>query len=173
MSLIALVLKWTGLPTWAMELLAIVLVGAGVWGGVLWWEHKEIQKGVRVQQLADDKALRALQVQANAEAAKLATRAQQAETAYAKERDDNQSYQLLHPLIGASELCHNAYGGSSHLPTAPTVIPGNAGAGPSPQPLPQVPRSDPGISQDRLRLLQALGSRADRVSAQLREFQAR
>lgn len=166
MSVIALLVKWTGLPAWVMELLVIGLVVSGV----LWWEHREINKGVHEQQQADQLALEQLQAKADAQSATLLKRAQAAESAYAQEHLANLTPP---PITGPLLVCDDSHSGLSHLPEASTAHSGDA-ATPALTPMGSpVHPGDPPVAADRLRLLAAFGALLDDQSAVIREYQSR
>jgi hypothetical protein len=103
----------------------------------------------------------------------LQQRAEAAEEAYAKERADSLSYQAVHPITTAHQLCHDTHGGRPDLPKVSPSHPGNetitttSGVGG------QVHATDSPGSQDRLRLLGAFAALLDRQDAVIREFQQR
>lgn len=150
------------------------LILAVIAGGA-WYHHKLIAEGVAKQQAIDSAASAKLIAKTAEQTAELQARASQAEQAFDKERNDNQNYRDSHP-IEPVRLC---------LSTVSRIIvsqgeqrhPGNAGAGASTPDVSKMPAGDssgggrPG--PDIANLLDLLASRADSVSAVLREFQAR
>jgi hypothetical protein len=169
MSIILKLLGWSGLPSWALEL----LVMGALAGGILYWDHLKIQEGVTRQRTEDNVALQKLRQDAAKQSQVLLERAQKAEGQYAQEHQDSADYRATHPLLGAEQLCNNPHGGSPHLSAVPTLHPGDA-ASPAAAPVgPAVSGPDPQRPDDRLQLLSALGALCDDQSAVIREFQQR
>lgn len=60
MSIIAILLRWTGLPQWAMEMVAVAAISGGLLASYAIWHHKVYQAGIAAQQHADAAASTAL-----------------------------------------------------------------------------------------------------------------
>ncbi|MGH9300268.1 MAG: hypothetical protein ACRD0E_00095 [Acidimicrobiales bacterium] len=60
MSIIGLLLGWTGLPKWATELLAIVAISGALLLGYAVWHHKVYDAGIAAQKASDASASAAL-----------------------------------------------------------------------------------------------------------------
>lgn len=146
MSLIALVLKWTGLPQWAMEALIIGLLLAGIW---YWGFHTEqtiVQTKIVKQQVEVEK------------------RVIETDHSHDQELADLRAYRDAHP-VRPVRLCQPA--------AVPSAAPRQAGTlNGNVQPVSQ---GDSGVRSaggpDISRLLDLLGGRADEVSAALRRRQ--
>lgn len=153
---------------WLVELILAAVLIIGI---VLFCQHL-IGVGVQRQKDADARELVKLQHDADIKTAKAQERADLAEKARDIEITQLDDYRRQHPLHG--RLCVNE--GGSHLPAAGAADGSHAGLGAGArdiQPLPsRDPRSDEG-EPDQLAMLDALEAVADRVSAGLRERQAR
>ncbi len=170
--MIALLLKWTGLPQWAMEL---IFTGALLLGFAIYHHHVVIE-GVAEQQAADNKASKILLDKAASETADAKARATMAEQANAKENSNIPIFIDAHPE--SVRLCNNAHGSSGSLPAASGKVAGNAGASSAAVSVQPVPDGNSGSGQggsgvDIGPLLQALAGSADKVSSELREYQSR
>lgn len=147
---------------------ALALVGGA------WWLHNHlVEQGVQQQVEADRKAYAKLQTEADLETGRLKGRAEAAEKAHAKEHDALNAYVADHPDHGG--LCKRSSLPASASPKASASHGINAGTGPAPAGVQQVPdsNSDGEPAVDSRWLLRCLNERADRVSAQAREWQAR
>jgi len=169
---IAALLGWTKLPQWALELIVLAALAGGFW---LYHIHVYDQ-GIRAQQTAD----KAVSAKAMAQAA-VATQAAQdaanrAEESYREEIASNAAAAVARP-IGPVRLCIDAHIGGSSVPEASTAHSGDAGSSASTGGIPGVPDRDPGLraqsGHDISSLLGAWADTADKVSAALREYQAR
>src|SRR5580658_4237889 len=167
-SIIATVLKWTGLSQGAMELIALGVVASGVAGVAAYEHHKIYTEGVAAQQKADTKASAKVIAAANAQTAKLQDEATTAERNYEK----TQAAIAALPAAGPVRLCINPDNSSRDVPKITSTVPGNAGAGSSASSLQPVPQGDTGsrtgtTGPDIGPLLGALAASADQVSATL------
>lgn len=165
-------LGWTKLPQWALELLVI----AAVAGGIFYWQHHLIEKGINEQKAADAAASKKIEEDTAKQTAELKARATTAEQAYDKEHADNQNYRDSHP-IGPVRLCANN-ASRPIVPAGGSVNPRNEGTGSATANVPEVPGRDnrSGAAEagpDISGLLGLLAAKADDVSGRLREFQKR
>ena len=176
MSLIGLMLGWTGLPKWATELIAVGAIAAAAVGGFWIYHHHVYVEGIHAQQVADQRASAKLVAKARAETKAAQAQANAAHDAYLQEVANEQVLAARHPLP-AVRLCLNAHRGGFSLPEAGTAHPGNAGASAAAGGVPALPganhRVRPRRGPDISGLLELLAGRADQVSAVLREYQAR
>lgn len=169
-SIIAKLLSWTGLPQWALELIAVGLVVIAL----MFYHHHVVNVGVAEQQAADDKASAKLVADAKAKSDVLESKAQTAEHSHDQELADLRAYQLAH-ASSAVRLC-DAHGSGQGVPQAGIKIDSAAGsAAVSVQP---VSPGDSGSGQgaagvDIGPMLSALAASADTVSADDREAQSR
>lgn len=170
MSLIEALLKWTGLPTWGMEILAILLVAGGAVGSYALWKHHQVDQGIEIQIRKDNQAIEGLKTAAAAKAEQLLHRAQAAEAAYDKEHLANIT---LTAITGPLLVCDNPHGRSPGLSTAALSDPGDAGSSPAPPVGVSVSPGDPAVPLDRRRLLTAFAALFDDQSAVIREYQSR
>jgi hypothetical protein len=171
--MIAAVLGWTKLPQWALELILIAAVAGGVW----YWQHHLIAEGVDKQKAADAIERKALEADTAKLTAQLQAKASTAEQAYDKERNANLEYQQSHPSRPV-RLCLSTDNSGKILPQAGATIAGNATAGTPTPNVSEVPSGNSGggagtAGPDISGMLSLLASRADDVSATLREFQTR
>jgi hypothetical protein len=154
---------------WLVELILLAVIVAGVY---FFCQHL-IGVGVQRQKDADARELVKLQHDADVEAARLRGVADAAEKARAKEHDELADYRRLHPLHGG--LCLNQ--GGRHLPTAGAADGGDEGTSATAGNLQPLPAGDPGSGgqgdPDVRHLLDVFAGRADLLSAELREYQAR
>ena len=140
--------------------------------------HKLLAEGIAEQKAADTAAAVVLEKQTAAQTAELQAKATMAEQAYDKSQSDLAEYRSTHP-VQPVRLCLNAHAGGGVLPQAGAAQPGAKAAGAAPLGVQPVPapdrsvRSDGTAGPDLASLLDALAARADEVSAQLQEYQAR
>lgn len=146
MSVIALALRWTGLPQWALELIVIGVLLAGIWYWGFHTEHTIVQTRIVKQQVQVEK------------------RVIETDHSHDQELSDLRAYRASHP-VQPIRLCQPA-----GVPIAPPrqpsaasgdVLPvseGNSSLRPEPGP-------------DISHLLDLLGNRADEVTALLRRRQ--
>lgn len=165
-SVIALILKWTGLSQGVMELIALGVVAASVTGVAVYEHHKIFTEGVTAAH-ADQKKID------DADKAKLEQRATTAEQNYAKAKTDLDTFRNSNP-IGAVRLCVPAP--VHHLQTSPPHGV-SSGANPGPQVVPGVPAGDQGgggnvAGPDIGPMLDLLAARAAEIAAQAVELQA-
>ena len=176
MSLIGLMLGWTGLPQWALELIAVGAIAGGAVGAFWIYHHHVYVEGIHAQQVADQRASAKVVAQARAETKAAQAAAGAAHAAYLQEMSHEAIAAARHPLP-AVRLCLDAYAGGAGVPEAGTSHPGNAHPGTPGGRVSQVPGADhsvrPRRGPDISRLLELLAGRADQVSAVLREYQAR
>lgn len=171
--MIATLLGWTKLPQWALELIVIAIVAGGIW----YWQHSLIEKGVIEQRIADAAASNKLNADTAKQTANLQARATLAEQAYDKERQDHQVYLDSHPLQPV-RLCISTAVGRALVSAASAPHSGNEGTGAAAPTLHDLPsgNSSGGASAagpDISPMLELLAGAADKVSAELREFQKR
>ncbi len=176
MSLIGTLLGWTGMPQWALELIAVGAVAAGAVGAFWIYHHHVYVEGIHAQQVADQRASAKLVAKARAETKAAEATAQAAHDAYLNEVAHEQVLAARHPLP-AVRLCLDAYAGGPSVPEAGAAHPGNANASSAAGGVSQVPGSNHPVrarpGPDISGLLELLAARADQVSAVLREYQAR
>lgn len=171
--MIGALLGWTGLPSWLQELIAVAVGALAVGGAVLLYEHHVFETGVQAQEAKDASALAQAQQLADAQTLALQKQASAAHDAYLTEKANNNA--LLTALASqpdASELCKPTQD-HSPVPGASAPASGVAGAPASSGPLPQMPEGGTLSADDRIRMLLILASRADDLSAQVRELQSR
>lgn len=146
MSLIALALRWTGLPQWVLELAIIGLLLAGIWYWGFHTEHTIVQTRIVKQQVEVEK------------------RVIETDHSHDQELADLRAYRVSHPEQPV-RLCL-----TPRVPIAPARQPSAATADIQP-----VPRPDPGIrpeqGPDISELLGLFALRADEVAAGLRRRQ--
>ena len=176
MSIVGLLLGWTGLPKWASELVLIGVVAAGAVGAFWLYHHHVYVEGIHAQQVADQRASAKVVAQANAETKAAQATADAAHAAYISEVNHDQAAAVRQPLP-AVRLCLHPHRGGSGLSESRSPHAGNAGARAPAGRLPAVStgnrpvRGGPGPNISPL--LDALAASADQVSAVLREYQAR
>ena len=146
MSLIALALRWTGLPQWALELNVIGALLGGIWYWGFHTEHTIVKERIVKQQVEVEK------------------RVIETDHSHDEELAVLRAYRDAHP-VQPVRLCQSA-----PVPSAAPRQPGAAsgdiltvpsgGAGVRPEPGPDISR-----------LLEILAGRADEVSAELRRRQ--
>jgi|GEM_PF-6293939 len=163
--MIAVLLGWSKLPQWAMELIVIAIVAGGVW----YWQHERFESGIQEQQLADASARQKLAEDTAKQTALLQIQANVASTAYENEHKANVDYQFSHPVVG---VCLTP-SGRSGVPKASSSKPGNVDSRPATANLPTVPGGDIKSNATVNDLLKNLAMRCDDVSAVLREYQTR
>ncbi len=176
MSLIGTLLGWTGMPQWALELIAVGAVAAGAVGAFWIYHHHVYVEGIHAQQVADQKASAKAIAKARAETKAAEATAQAAHDAYLNEVAHEQVLAARHPLP-AVRLCLDAYGSGSSVSQTGTAHAGNASSSAAARGVPQMPGTNHPVrarrGPDISRLLELLANRADQVSAVLREYQAR
>lgn len=159
--MLAMLLGWTKLPQWAIELIALSAVA----GAILLWHHETYEAGVKA-------AVAAVQVQDQKDRAALQSKADAAEVQSEQANAALQHYRDTTP-VAPVRLCLTA----SH-PSVQTASaqPERSGAAPSSGNIQPVPprdnRSGTGTAgPDISGLLEALAARADQVNIQARELQ--
>ena len=176
MSLIGLMLGWTGLPKWATELIAVGAIAAAAVGGFWIYHHHVFVEGIHAQQVADQRASAKLVAKARAETKAAQAQANAAHDAYLQEVSHEAIAAARHPLP-AVRLCLNAHDSGSGLSQASSPHPGNAGASAAAGGVPALSGANHSVRSGRgpdiSGLLELLAARADQVSAVLREYQAR
>lgn len=168
-----------------MPLLALVPIKDWIYCGLLvaviaggfWYHHKLIGEGIAEQRLADDRASATLAANTAKQTAELQVRATTAEQAYDKERADTQNYRDSHPLQPV-RLCVDSHNRGSIVPKAGAANSGDAGTSTAAKDLHDVPSGDNSgregaAGPDISGMLELLASKADDVSAVLREFKSR
>lgn len=158
--MIALLLGWTKLPQWALELVALGLVAGGVW----LWHHEAFESGVKAE-------VAKVEAQQAKTTAQLEARATTAEHAHDTELNTLRDYRSTHPEQPV-RLCV-----STPSVQAPAVVAVGRSAIAAPGVIQPVPAGDSGVREqpgpDIGGLLEALAARADEVTAQARELQSR
>jgi hypothetical protein len=139
--------------------------------------HKILAEGIAEQKAADDKATAALVAATEKQTAELQAKATQAEQAYDKQQADLANYRSSNP-VQPVRLCLDTHSGGSGVPKGSATVAGNASAGTAPGNVLPLPAGDSsggaGASgPDIGNLLELLSARADQVSAELAEYQAR
>lgn len=173
MSIVGKLLGWTGLPQWAVEMIALAIAALIVWG---WWVHHNhvlVAQGVSQQQSADNAAKAKLDIETAAKTAALAARVAAAEAQGEKAKYDLDQYRASHPLT-ADRLCgRTAHDSGGGLPGAAGIHgSGSPAAAPAGGDQPMPAADSPGPA-DRLRLLDALGALSDGLASQVSGLQAR
>lgn len=165
-SIIAILLKWTGLSQGAMELIAIGIIVSGVGGFAAYEHHKIFTEGVKAE-------VAKVQKQDAKDTAVLTQRAKKAEDQHAQDDKDLAAFRAATPVepVRLRILTPNNVQASaaqcvsgSAAPATSVVLEvpsGNSGGGPG--------QAGPDIGG----LLEALGARADQVTNQARELQSR
>lgn len=166
-SIVAALLKWTGLSQGVMELIAIGLVASSVAGFAAYEHHKIFTEGVAadhaktVAQDAKDKAI-------------LTERATKAETQHAKDESDLAAFRSANPVEPVQLRILTP--GTRLQTVAAQCVSGSTVATSSA--ILEVPAGDSGggsgkAGPDIGGLLEALAARADQVADQARELQSR
>lgn len=149
------------------------LIGAAVigvlFGSLLWWNHRAYQAGIAKVKAEDAIVLAAAQAKAEAVTAQLKAKAEEAAHAHDQELADLRDYRSKHPV---SLWVRNGTGHSGGVSAGAGADAGNAGSCSSPGDLQPVSAGDH-QGRDIGPLLDILAGKADAVSAQLREWQAR
>lgn len=166
-SIIAMLLKWTGLSQGVMELIAIGTVISGIAGFAAYEHHKIFSEGIAAQHAADVK-------QDAKDVAILTTRAKKAEDQHAKDDTELAAFRSANPIEpvqlriltpgpGVQTVAAQCVSsGSAATPGVVLEVPaGNSGGGPG--------HAGPDIGG----LLEALAARADQVNNQALELQGR
>lgn len=168
-SIIAMLLKWTGLSQGVMELIAVGVVVSGVGGFAAYEHHKILEEGVAKQHAADV-------VQAAKDTKILTVKAQTAETQHAKDLAALQAYTAANS-VGAVSLCVSPLDGVQSDAASGSQTSGAVGAGtltPGEQ-LQRLSAADSGVRQgpgpDIGPMLSALADAADKVNLQAIELQ--
>ena len=174
--MIAALLGWTGLPQWALELLALAGVAAAATGAFWIYHHHVYVQGIHAQQVADQRASAKVVAQARAQTQAAEAAAARAHAAYLEEMSHEAIAAARRPLP-AVRLCLDTYAGGSGVSSAGAPNPGNAHPGAGARHLPPLPAGDRRLraapGPNLADLLGLLAGRGDQVSAELREFQAR
>lgn len=146
MSVIALALRWTGLPQWALELIVIGALGAGIWYWGFHTEHTIVKERIVRQQVEVEK------------------RVIETDHSHDQELADLRAYRAAH-LLQPLRLCQPA-----SVPIAPPRQPSAARGD-----VLEVSTRDSGLrpepGPDISGMLDLLAGRADGVSATLRRRQ--
>jgi hypothetical protein len=171
--MITAILGWTKLPQWALELIVIALVAGGIW----YWQHSLVEKGIAEQVALDTIASDKLKAETTRLTAELQIKATTAEQAYDKERADNQSYRDSHP-IQPIRLCISTAIGRALVSAASAPHPGNESTSTAAQNIHDLPSGNSSsgagaAGPDIGPLLDLLANKADQISSELREFQSR
>lgn len=160
--MIATLLGWIGLPQWALELVALGLVGGSVW----LWHHETYESGVAAE-------VAKVQVQTAKDTAALTAKANTAEHAHDQELSTLAAYRDAHPEQPV-RLCLSP--NAARVQAAPAQSFGSGPIAPT-SGIQPVPEGDSGVrtgaGPDISGLLEALAARADEVTAQARELQGR
>lgn len=160
--MIATLLGWTGLPQWALEFIALGLVGGSVW----LWHHETYESGVAAE-------VAKVQVQAAKDKATLTAKANTAEHSHDTELATLVAYRDSHPEQPV-RLCLSS---AARVQTPPSQPVRGAGVAPA-DAVQSVSAGDSSggtgtAGPDISGLLEALAARADEVTAQARELQER
>lgn len=158
----------------AYGIAAAVLIGLLSWGVITY--NESLREQGRAEIRADDaEALRVAKEKADAESKRLKKLAEDARNANAQELAELRAYRADNPLHGG--LCKPAKNNRSAVSSPAATVTVNAGASTGTADVQPVPAGDtePGGQSDTdIRgMLDALAARADQVSGQLREWQAR
>jgi hypothetical protein len=145
---------------------AIVLLCVGFLSFI---RHERAIGASRILQ-ADALALTKAQAAADIQTAKLAKQAQEASHAHDQELADLRYYRVTHPVH--IRVCHDTHDSIPGVPGSSAANGGNAGSSPPRGGVQPVLAGDNG-SDDLGPMLELLAGRADKLSAQLREFQKR
>jgi hypothetical protein len=163
-------------------LLALIPTKDWVYGGLIvailiggtWYHHKLITEGVEKQKAADAIERKNLEADTAKLTAQLQARATTAEQAYDKEHNANLEFKPTNPV----RLCIATNGSGKILPKTGGTNPGNESTGAATANVPEVPSGNTSggsgtAGPDISGMLSILATRADDVSAVLREFQSR
>lgn len=172
MSILSVLFGWTKAPQWVLEIavFSLLLVVA------MYTHHVIFTSGINHQKAIDAAALIKLRETVATETVALQLKANQAEIASNVEIQALRDYRNAHPL-GPVRLCH-ANDSSPGMSQTGAANPKHADASPPPAGLQPVPGGNSGPGPwnqdvDISGLLSAIAARADALSDQLREFQAR
>jgi|SRR5579875_1895680 len=171
--MIGAIFAWLGARRWALELIGAVAIA----GALLWYHHHVYTAGIAAQRTADAAARAQLEAAAAHRTQALEDLATQAEHAHDTELAQLRAYRDRHP-VESVRLCLDAHGGPGSMPEASAAHASDETAGAPAARVQPVPDRDSGVrpgqpGPDVGSLLGALAARADEVSAQLREWQAR
>ena len=176
MSIIGSLLGWTGMPQWALELIAVGAIAAGAVGAFWIYHHHVYVEGIRAQQVADQKASAKVVAAARAQTRAAEATAAAAHNAYTSEVIRESTLAAQQPLP-AVRLCLNSNDSGAGLSQAGAPTGGVAGAGATSGDLQNLPAGNSALrgrpGPDIAHLLELLAERADQVSAVDREWQAR
>lgn len=158
-------LKFVTDRKWLVELILLAIIVGAAW----WFCHHLIDVGVQ-----RERAAWMLKVdEANLKAAQAKGRADAAEAAGKREHDELTEYIKGHPLHGSlASLCRKPSG----VPAAASPDGGDAEASAGAADVLALPAGDPRGNldePDQLGMLSLLAGRADLLSSQVREYQAR
>lgn len=169
--MITAVLAFIHARKWLVELILLALIV----GAITWFCHHLIDVGVQRERSAWQAAAMKAHQEAVLKLARETMRANLAEKARDIELTQLNQYVLDHPLHGSLDsLCRRPGNGSVPAATVTDARDARAGAaGGNVQPLPERDRRGDEDEPDQLGMLSALEVAADRVSAGLREYQAR
>ena len=164
------------MPQWVLELIMLVGV-AGAAVGAFWIYHHHVYgEGIHAQQVADQKASAKVIAQAEAKTKAALETAQKAHDAYLQEVS-NEAIAVARNPLPAVRLCLNSYGGHSRVPQTGTAHAGNENSGTPFAGISSLPAGNHPVrthgGPNIAGLLELLAGRADQVSAELREYQAR
>lgn len=166
-SIIAILLKWTGLSQGAMELIAIGLVVSSVAGVAAYEHHKIYTEGVQAE-------VAKVQKQDAKDTAILTQRAEKAETQHAKDESDLAAFRSANPVEPVQLRILTP--GTRLQTVAAQCVNGTAVAAPGSVLEVSSGNSVGGSGQagpDIGGLLETLAARADQVADQARELQSR
>jgi hypothetical protein len=144
---------------------------------IAWQAHGEARykEGIAYQQAQDNAATAKLKAAADAETARLQQRANTAEHIHDDELAELDRYRTAQPLHGG--LCNDTHSRSGGVPKAGAANGSNESAGTGATIIQSLPSGNTTASgsgnADIRHLLDVLAGKADAVSAQLREYQAR
>lgn len=161
--MIATLLGWIGLPQWALELIALGLVGGAVW----LWHHETFESGVAAE-------VAKIQTQAAKDTATLTAKATSAEHSHDTELATLIAYRDSHPEQPV-RLCLSPDAASVQAAAVKSVSGGSVASASAIQ---SVPAGNSGSGAgtpgpDISGLLESLAARADQITAQARELQER
>lgn len=169
--MITAVLTFIHARKWLVELILLLAVV----GAVTWFCHHLIEVGVQQQKDADAAQYAKLKETADKETGRLQGIADTAEKARDQESKALDDYRTANPLHGS--LCLNPAQQSGRVPETGATHPSNAGTSTSTSTVQPVSAGDSGTGgqgqPDIRHMLDLLAGRADQVSGELREYQAR